>query len=124
LRVSRVVTVIDAGKILNPRAGRNQIEGAVVMGVGMALFEHTVYDERSGAPVNSSLADYVVATNADTPKMDVTFLDYPDTIFNELGARGIAEIGLAGIAAAITGAVYHATGVRVRKLPVMIEDLL
>ncbi|EKS69682.1 MULTISPECIES: xanthine dehydrogenase family protein molybdopterin-binding subunit [Caballeronia] len=124
LRVSRVVTVIDAGKILNPRAGRNQIEGAVVMGVGMALFEHTVYDERSGAPVNSSLADYVVATNADTPKMDVTFLDYPDTVFNELGARGIAEIGLAGIAAAITGAVYHATGVRVRKLPVMIEDLL
>ncbi|WP_250516583.1 xanthine dehydrogenase family protein molybdopterin-binding subunit [Caballeronia sp. INDeC2] len=124
LRVSRVVTVIDAGKILNPRAGRNQIEGAVVMGVGMALFEHTVYDERSGAPVNSSLADYVVATNADTPKMDVTFLDYPDTVFNELGARGIAEIGLAGIAAAITGAVYHATGVRVRKLPIMIEDLL
>ncbi|BAN27174.1 xanthine dehydrogenase family protein molybdopterin-binding subunit [Caballeronia insecticola] len=124
LRVSRVVTVIDAGKILNPRAGRNQIEGAVVMGVGMALFEHTVYDERSGAPVNSSLADYVVATNADTPKMDVTFLDYPDTVFNELGARGIAEIGLAGIASAITGAVYHATGVRVRKLPVMIEDLL
>jgi xanthine dehydrogenase YagR molybdenum-binding subunit len=124
LRVSRVVTVIDGGKILNPRAARNQIEGAVVMGVGMALFEHTVYDERSGAPVNSSLADYVVATNADTPKMDVTFLDYPDTIFNELGARGIAEIGLAGIAAAITGAVYHATGVRVRKLPVMIEDLL
>ncbi|SAK43835.1 aldehyde oxidase and xanthine dehydrogenase [Caballeronia hypogeia] len=124
LRVSRVVTVIDAGKILNPRAGRNQIEGAVVMGVGMALFEHTVYDERSGAPVNSSLADYVVATNADTPKMDVTFLDHPDTIFNELGARGIAEIGLAGIAAAITGAVYHATGVRVRKLPVMIENLL
>ncbi|MDR5881194.1 xanthine dehydrogenase family protein molybdopterin-binding subunit [Caballeronia sp. LZ032] len=124
LRVSRVVTVIDGGKILNPRAGRNQIEGAVVMGVGMALFEHTVYDERSGAPVNSSLADYVVATNADTPKMDVTFLDYPDTVFNELGARGIAEIGLAGIAAAITGAVYHATGVRVRKLPVMIEDLL
>ncbi|SAK50856.1 aldehyde oxidase and xanthine dehydrogenase [Caballeronia fortuita] len=124
LRVSRVVTVIDGGKILNPRAGRNQIEGAVVMGVGMALFEHTVYDERSGAPINSSLADYVVATNADTPKMDVTFLDYPDTVFNELGARGIAEIGLAGIAAAITSAVYHATGVRVRKLPVMIEDLL
>ncbi|MDR5827429.1 xanthine dehydrogenase family protein molybdopterin-binding subunit [Caballeronia sp. LP006] len=124
LRVSRVVTVIDGGKILNPRAGRNQVEGAVVMGVGMALFEHTIYDERSGAPINSNFADYVVATNADTPKLDVTFLDHPDTIFNELGARGIAEIGLAGIAAAITGAVYHATGVRVRKLPVMIEDLL
>jgi xanthine dehydrogenase YagR molybdenum-binding subunit len=124
LRVSRVVTVIDAGRILNPQAGRNQIEGAVVMGVGMALFEHTSYDPRNGAPVNNNLADYIIASNADTPALDVTFLDYPDTIFNELGARGIAEIGLAGIAAAITNAVHHATGVRVRKLPVMIEDLL
>jgi xanthine dehydrogenase YagR molybdenum-binding subunit len=124
LRVNRVVTVIDAGRILNPHAGRNQIEGAVVMGVGMALFEHTMYDPRNGAPINSNLADYIVASHADSPRLDVTFLDYPDTVFNELGARGIAEIGLAGIAAAITDAVYHATGVRVRKLPVMIEDLL
>ncbi|WP_277184319.1 xanthine dehydrogenase family protein molybdopterin-binding subunit [Caballeronia sp. BR00000012568055] len=124
LRVSRVVTVIDGGKILNPRAGRNQVEGAVMMGVGMALFEHTTYDPRTGAPINSNFADYVMATHADAPKLDVTFLDHPDTVFNELGARGIAEIGLAGIAAAITGAVHHATGVRVRKLPVMIEDLL
>ncbi|MEX3931502.1 xanthine dehydrogenase family protein molybdopterin-binding subunit [Paraburkholderia phymatum] len=124
LRVSRVVTVMDAGRILNPRAGRNQIEGAVVMGVGMALFEHTMYDAQNGAPINSNLADYIVASHADSPEMDVTFLDYPDPVFNELGARGIAEIGLAGIAAAITDAVHHATGVRVRKLPVMIEDLL
>ncbi|MCC8405872.1 xanthine dehydrogenase family protein molybdopterin-binding subunit [Paraburkholderia sp. MMS20-SJTN17] len=124
LRVSRVVTVIDGGRILNPRAGRNQIEGAIVMGIGMALFEHTVYDERSGAPINSNLADYIVASTADTPELDVTFLDYPDTVFNETGARGIGEIGLAGIAAAITDAVHHATGVRVRRLPVMIEDLL
>ncbi len=80
LRVSRVVTVIDAGKILNPRAGRNQIEGAVVMGVGMALFEHTIYDQRTGAPVNSNFADYVIASHADTPKLDFTFLDHPDTI--------------------------------------------
>jgi xanthine dehydrogenase YagR molybdenum-binding subunit len=122
--VSRVVTVIDGGRILNPRAGRNQVEGAVMMGVGMALFEHTTYDPRTGAPINSNFADYVMATHADAPKLDVTFLDHPDTVFNELGARGIAEIGLAGIAAAITGAVHHATGVRVRKLPVMIEDLL
>jgi len=124
LRVNRVVTVIDAGRILNPRAGRNQIEGAVVMGVGMALFEHTMYDAQSGAPINSNLADYIVASHADTPALDVTFLDYPDPVFNELGARGIAEIGLAGVAAAITDAVHHATGVRVRRLPVMIEDLL
>jgi xanthine dehydrogenase YagR molybdenum-binding subunit len=124
LRVSRVVTVIDAGRILNPHAGRNQIEGAVVMGVGMALFEHTMYDPRNGAPINSNLADYIIASHADSPALDVTFLDHPDTVFNELGARGIAEIGLAGIASAITDAVHHATGVRVRKLPVMIEDLL
>jgi xanthine dehydrogenase YagR molybdenum-binding subunit len=124
LRVSRVVTVIDGGRIINPRAARNQIEGAVVMGVGMALFEHTTYDRQTGAPINSNLADYIIASNADTPELDVTFLDHPDTVFNELGARGIAEIGLAGIAAAITDATYHATGVRVRKLPIMIEDLL
>lgn len=124
LRVTRVVTVIDGGKILNPRTGRNQIEGAIVMGVGMALLEQTHYDHRCGAPINSNLADYLVATHADSPHIDVSFLDYPDYIWNEVGARGIGEIGLAGIAAAITNAVYHATGVRVRDLPVRIEDLL
>jgi xanthine dehydrogenase YagR molybdenum-binding subunit len=124
LRVSRVVTVIDAGRMVNPSAARNQIEGAVVMGVGMALFEETSYDARSGRPVNDNLADYIVAVHADTPQIDVTFLDYPDYELNALGARGVGEIGLAGIAAAITNAVYHATGVRVRDLPVRIEDLL
>jgi len=124
LRVSRVVTVIDAGRILNPLAGRNQIEGAVVMGIGMALFEHTSYDPQNGAPINSNLADYVMTVNADAPPIDVYFLDYPDREINEVGARGIGEIGLAGIAAAITAAVYHATGIRVRELPVKIEDLL
>ena len=124
LRVSRIVTVIDAGRMINPRAARNQIEGAVVMGVGMAMFEATEYDQRSGAPINSNLADYVVAVNADCPQIDVTFLDYPDYNLNAIGARGVGEIGLAGIAAAITNAVYHATGVRVRNLPIRIEDLL
>jgi xanthine dehydrogenase YagR molybdenum-binding subunit len=124
LRVSRVVTVIDAGKIINPLAGRNQIEGAVVMGIGMALFEHTSYDPQNGAPINSNLADYVMTVNADAPPIEVHFLDFPDKEINEIGARGIGEIGLAGIAAAITDAVHHATGVRVRELPVKIEDLL
>jgi xanthine dehydrogenase YagR molybdenum-binding subunit len=124
LRVSRVVTVIDAGQIINPLAGRNQIQGAVVMGVGMALLEATEYDPQNGAPINSSLADYLVAVNADAPNIDVHFLDYPDKELNEIGARGIGEIGLAGIAAAITDAVHHATGVRVRELPVRIEGLL
>ena len=124
LRVSRVVTVMDAGRIINPLAGRNQIQGAVVMGIGMALFEETTYDPQNGAPINSNLADYMVTVNADAPPIDVFFLDYPDKEINELGARGIGEIGLAGIAAAITDAVHHATGVRVRELPVRIENLL
>jgi xanthine dehydrogenase YagR molybdenum-binding subunit len=124
LRVSRVVTVIDAGRILNPKPARNQIEGAVVMGVGMALFEETNYDSRFGGPINNNLADYMLTTNADAPAIDVTFLDYPDTVLNSLGARGVGEIGLAGIAAAITSAVHHATGVCVRELPIRIEDLL
>ena len=124
LRVNRVVTVIDGGRIINPLAGRNQIEGAVVMGIGMALLEHTTYDPQNGAPINSNLADYMVAVNADVPKLEVHFLDYPDLELNALGARGIGEIGLAGIAAAITAATYHATGVRVRELPIKIEDLL
>jgi xanthine dehydrogenase YagR molybdenum-binding subunit len=124
LKVSRVVSVIDGGKVINARTGRNQIEGAVVMGVGMALFEETLYDPRSGAPINRNLADYVMTTHADSPAIDVVFLDHPDFALNALGARGIGEIGLAGLAPAITSAVYHATGVRVRNLPVRIEDLL
>ena len=124
LRVSRVVTVMDAGRIINPLTARNQIVGGVVRGIGMALLEHTTYDPQNGAPINSSMADYIVAVNADVPPIDVHFLDYPDKEINELGARGIGEIGLAGVAAAITAAVHHATGVRVRELPVNIENLL
>jgi xanthine dehydrogenase YagR molybdenum-binding subunit len=124
LRVSRFVSVIDAGRIINPKPARNQIEGAVVMGIGMALFESARHDKRYGATINSNLADYIMSTNADAPAIDVTFLDHPDTVLNALGARGVGEIGLAGTAAAITAAVYHATGVRVRELPVRIEDLL
>ncbi len=124
LRVSRVVTVIDAGKIINPKAGRNQIEGALVMGIGMALLEQTHYEPTKGAPLNSNLADYIVAVNADVPALDVHFLEIPNCELNEYGAKGIGEIGLAGFAAATVNAVYHATGVRVRDLPIKIEDLL
>jgi xanthine dehydrogenase YagR molybdenum-binding subunit len=124
LRVSRVVTVIDGGRIINRKAATNQVLGAVEMGVGMGLLDQTVYDQRTGQPINGSMADYLVATCPDSPKIDVTFLDYPDPAMGEYGARGIGEIGLAGVAPAITAAVYHATGVRVRELPVRIEDLL
>jgi len=124
LRVRRVVTVIDGGRIINQGPARNQIEGAIMMGVGMSLFEETHYDPQTGHPVNNNLADYCMAVNADTPEIDVTFLDYPDFVLNEYGARGVGEIGLAGVAAAIASAVYHASGVRTRRLPVKIEDLL
>src|SRR5262249_48339021 len=124
LRVSRVVTVIDAGRIVNTLAGRNQIEGAVVMGIGMALLEHTSYDPQTGAPINSNLADYIVAVNADVPPIDVHFLDYPEKEINARGARGIGGIGRGGFAAAVTAAVHHASGVRVRELPIKVEHLL
>ncbi len=124
LRVSRVVSVVDGGRIINKRTATNQMAGAIVMGVGMGLFEETIYDPRNGHPINDNFADYIVPTIADTPQIDVHFLDIPDPVLNEYGARGIGEIGLAGIAPAITSAVYHATGVRVRQLPVRIEDLL
>jgi xanthine dehydrogenase YagR molybdenum-binding subunit len=124
LRVSRGVTVIDAGRIVNPLAGRNQVEGAFVMGIRMALFEQVTYDQHWGSPINNNLADYIVATNADHADHEVVFLDHPDYALNSMGARGIGEIGLAGVAPAICNAVYHATGKRFRRLPITIEDLL
>ena len=124
LRVSRIVSVMDTGRTINHKTAANQIAGGVVMGVGMALLEETIYDHRNGHPITDSFADYMVATNADAPSIEVYFLDIPDPMIGEYGARGVGEIGLAGVAPAITAAVYHATGVRVRNLPVRIEDLL
>lgn len=124
LQVSRVVSVIDGGRIINHKTAANQILGAVVMGVGMGMLEETIYDHRNGLPINSNFADYMVATHADSPQIEVHFLNYPDAILGEYGARGIGEIGLAGVAPAMTAAVYHATGIRVRELPIRIESLL
>jgi xanthine dehydrogenase YagR molybdenum-binding subunit len=124
LRISRWLTVIDGGRMINLKTSRNQILGAIVMGIGMAMLEETIYDHRNGKPVNNNFADYMVPVNADIPELDCIFLDFPDTKLNEYGARGIGEIGLTGCASAVTSAVYHATGVRVRELPVRIENLL
>ena len=124
LRVSRWLTVIDGGRMINLKTSRNQILGAVVMGIGMALLEETIYDPRNAKPINNNYADYMVPVNADVPDTDCEFLDYPDTKLNEYGARGIGEIGLTGCASAVTNATYHATGVRVRELPIRIENLL
>ncbi len=124
LRVSRWVSVIDGGKIINAKTGHSQIVGGVVMGIGMGLFEETIYDPRNGHPINNNFADYMVPTNKDIPEIDCILLDFPDPIINEYGARGIGEIGLTGVASALASAVYHATGVRVRNLPIRIEDVL
>src|SRR6202041_570786 len=97
LRVNRVVSVVDAGRIINARTARNQMAGAIVLGIGMGLLEATSYDPRNGHPINDNFADYVVPTSPDLPEIDVTFLDIPDPMIGEYGARGIGEIGLAGV---------------------------
>jgi xanthine dehydrogenase YagR molybdenum-binding subunit len=124
LRVTRWLTVVDGGRIMNAKTARNQILGAVVMGIGMGMFEETIYDSRTGHPINNNFADYLVAVNTDVPPLECIFLDYPDPVLNEYGARGIGEIGLTGCASALTMATYHATGVRVRELPIRIEKLM
>lgn len=124
LRVSRVVSAIDVGRVINPVTARNQVEGAIVMGIGMALFEATEYDERNGMPGNNNYAEYAMPVHADQPQIDVILLDHPDLEFNEFGARGIGEIGITGFAAAVANAVYHATGKRIRDLPIVKEKLM
>jgi xanthine dehydrogenase YagR molybdenum-binding subunit len=124
LRVSRLVGAFAAGKILNPKTAHSQIMGAIVMGVGMALFEQTVHDPQRGNVVNDNLADYLVAVNPDIPAIDCFFVDEPDKDVNPLGVKGIGEIGITGVAAAISNAVYHATGARIRDLPITIDKLL
>lgn len=124
LRVSRIVTVIDAGRIMNAKTARNQIEGALVMGLGMALMEEAIYDPRTGRVVNDNLADYHMMVHADMPEIDVTLLDRPDLHIGEFGAKGLGEIGITGIAAAVANAVHHATGRRVRDLPISLEKRL
>jgi len=123
LRVSRVVSTIDVGRAINPLTARNQVEGAIVMGMGMGMFEETEYDP-AGNIYNNNYADYIVPVHADIPDIEVELLDNPDYNFNEFGARGIGEIGITGMAAAIANAVYHATGKRIRDMPIKIADLM
>ena len=124
VRVSRVVSAFAAGKILNAKTARSQFLGGIVWGIGLALTEHSVRDERSGRVVNNSLQDYHVPVNADVPTIDVIMVDEKDPFVNEVGAKGIGEIGITGIGAAIANAVYHATGKRVRDLPITLDKLL
>jgi xanthine dehydrogenase YagR molybdenum-binding subunit len=122
LRLARMVTAVDGGRILNQKLARSQVTGAVVMGIGMTLLEETIFDA-TGRIANATLGDYLVPVNADIPDLDVVFVGEPDR-FNALGVKGIGEIGTIGVAAAIANAVYHATGRRFRSLPITIDQLL
>jgi xanthine dehydrogenase YagR molybdenum-binding subunit len=123
IRVTRVVSAVGAGRILNPKTARSQILGSVVWGIGMALHEETLIDHRLGRILNANLAEYHVPVNADIFDIDVIFVDEPDRLINPLGTKGVGEIGIVGVAAAIANAVYHATGKRVRDLPITLDKL-
>ena len=123
IRVTRVVSAIAAGRILNLKTARSQILGGVVWGIGMALHEETAIDHTFGRIMNADFAEYHVPVNADVHDIDVIFVDEPDTNVNPMGIKGLGEIGIVGVAAAIANAVYHATGKRVRDLPITVEKV-
>jgi len=124
IRVTRVVSAVAAGRILNPKLASSQILGAVVGGIGMALHEETVTDHRFGRFMSHNLADYHVPANADVHAIDVIFVEEKDDEINPLGVKGVGEIGIVGTAAAVANAVYHATGKRVRDLPITLDKLM
>ncbi len=124
VRVTRVVNAVAAGRILNLKTACSQIMGGVVWGIGMALHEETLIDHNFGRFMNANMAGYHVPANADIHNIEVIFVDEPDSIINPLGIKGIGEIGIVGVAAAIANAVYHATGMRVRDLPITLDKLM
>src|SRR5262249_46468450 len=123
IRVTRVVNAVAAGRILNTKTARSQIIGGVVWGIGMALHEETLADHKFGRIMNHNIAEYHVPVNADVQEIQVIFVDEPDSIINPLGVKGVGEIGIVGVAAAIANAVYHATAKRVRDLPITLDKL-
>jgi xanthine dehydrogenase YagR molybdenum-binding subunit len=124
IRVARCVGAFDAGRVMNAKTADSQLIGGIVFGLGMALFEETRVDGETGRIVNANVADYLLPVNADVPDITAIVVENDERTSNPLGAKGIGELPMVGVAAAITNAVYHATGVRVRKLPIRIEDLL
>jgi len=124
-RVRRIVGAYGAGRVVNPKTARSQCIGGMIGGIGMALMEHTVVDLRNGRVVNANLAEYAVPVLADTPQvMDLTFVEENDPNVNPLGVKGLGEIAMVGVAPAIANAVYHATGKRIRELPITPDKLL
>ena len=124
VRIPRIVATYSVGRVLNRKTALSQLQGGIIWGVGMALFEESLLDPRYGRYANNNLAEYHVPVCADIGDIDVAYVEEDDTIFNVLGARGIGEIGITGVPAAIANAVYHATGTRVRRLPITLDKLL
>jgi xanthine dehydrogenase YagR molybdenum-binding subunit len=124
IRVTRVVSAVAAGRILNTKTGRSQIMGAIVWGIGMALHEETVMDHRFGRIMNPNIAEYHIPVNADIHDIDVIFVEERDERINRLGVKGLGEIGIVGVPAAIANAVYHATGKRIRRFPITLDKVL
>jgi xanthine dehydrogenase YagR molybdenum-binding subunit len=124
VRVPRLLGVFAVGRIMNAKLARSQLLGGMSMGLSMALHEESILDSRFGDYVNHDFAGYHIATNADIGSIEVAWIDEDDPYVNPLGAKGIGEIGIVGTAAAIANAVYHATGIRIRDLPITLDKLL
>jgi xanthine dehydrogenase YagR molybdenum-binding subunit len=124
IRVTRIVNAVAAGRILNTKTAHSQMMGGVVWGIGMALHEETLIDHELGRIMNANIAEYHVPVNADVQNIEIIFVDEPDEIINPLGIKGVGEIGIVGTAAAIANAIYHATGKRVRDLPITLDKVL
>jgi xanthine dehydrogenase YagR molybdenum-binding subunit len=123
-RVTRMVSVADCGRVLNRRTAESQLLGGLVWGIGAALMEASEVDPRYGGFINNNIAEYAVPVNADVRSLEVELLDIPDATFNEIGVKGLGEVACVGAAGAIANAVYHATGKRIRHLPIHLEDLI
>jgi xanthine dehydrogenase YagR molybdenum-binding subunit len=124
VRVPRVVSIADCGRVISPRTAASQVRGGVVWGISHALREATESDPRYGGFLNNDLAEYVIAVNADIGEIDVGFVDEPDPLFNGLGLKSLGEVAMVGASAAVANAAFHATGRRIRALPIRIEHLL
>jgi xanthine dehydrogenase YagR molybdenum-binding subunit len=124
VQIKKIVAVVDAGKIINHKTATSQMTGGAVGGIGMAMTEEAVFDDRFGRYINGNFADYHVPVNADILDMEAIFIDKPDTILNPIGTKGIGEISLIGVAPAVANAVYNATGKRIRSLPITPDKLI
>jgi xanthine dehydrogenase YagR molybdenum-binding subunit len=124
IRVPRIVAAYSLGRLMNRKTAISQLQGGIVWGLGQALFEDSVLDRSHGRIVNGNLAEYHVPVNADVGALEIDVVDEDDQAFSPLGGRGIGEIGITGVAAAVANAVYHATGRRVRSLPITLDKLI